>query len=59
MLTPPVDVLLFVMCGISGLKMGEIVEEAWPYILIAVRGYAGSCLFLPDLFLWLPRLAGY
>lgn len=58
MLTPPVGVLLFVMCGISGLKLGEIVSEVWPYIAIQF-GVTLAVLFFPSIFLWLPRLAGY
>lgn len=58
MLTPPVGVLLFVVLGISGLKMGDIVREVWPYLAIQF-GVALAVLFLPDLFLFLPRLAGY
>lgn len=58
MLTPPVGVLLFVMCGLSGLKLGEITKEVWPYILIQF-GVVAAVMFFPDLFLALPRLAGY
>ncbi len=58
MLTPPVGVLLFVMCGLSGLKLGEIVSEIWGYIAIQF-GVTIAVIFLPDLFLALPRLAGY
>lgn len=58
MLTPPVGVLLFVMCGISGLKLGEIVEEVWPYILIQF-GVTLAVLFFPSVFLWLPHLLGF
>ena len=58
MLTPPVGVLLFLMAGITGLKVGEIIREVWPYILIEVA-VTLAVLFLPGVFLFLPRLAGY
>ena len=58
MLTPPVGVLLFVMMSISNLKMGPIVREVWPYLVIQF-GVTLAVLFLPDVFLFLPRLAGY
>lgn len=58
MLTPPVGVLLFLMVSITGLKMGEIVKETWPYIIIQF-GVTLAVLFFPGLFLLLPRLAGY
>ena len=58
MLTPPVGTLLFVMCSISGLRIGEIVREIWPYILIQAAVTLGVLLF-PGLFLILPRMMGY
>ncbi|GGB09449.1 TRAP transporter large permease [Allosediminivita pacifica] len=58
MLTPPVGALLFLMSGISGLKVGAIAREVWPYIVIQL-GVALAALFLPQVFLFLPRLAGF
>lgn len=58
MLTPPVGVLLFVMCSLSGLKLGELVNEIWGYMGIQF-GVTFLVVFFPALFLWLPRLAGY
>ncbi|WP_187968217.1 TRAP transporter large permease [Aquibium microcysteis] len=58
MLTPPVGALLFLMAGMTGLKVGEIVREVWPYIAIQF-GVTLAVIFFPDLFLFLPRLAGY
>lgn len=58
MLTPPVGALLFLMAGMTGLKVGDVVREVWPYIAIQF-GVTLAVLFLPDVFLFLPRLAGY
>ena len=58
MLTPPVGVLLFVMCGLSGLKLGELVDEVWGYMAIQF-GVTLAVVFFPEIFLALPRLAGY
>lgn len=58
MLTPPVGALLFLMSGMTGLKVGEIVREAWPHIIIQL-GVTIAVIFLPSVFLFLPRLAGY
>lgn len=58
MLTPPVGALLFLMSGMTGLKVGEILREAWPYIAIQF-GVTISVIFWPELYLFLPRLAGY
>ncbi|MBP0617410.1 TRAP transporter large permease [Jiella mangrovi] len=58
MLTPPVGVLLFLMAGITGLKVGDIIREVWPYIAIEIA-VTLAVVFLPSVFLFLPRLAGY
>jgi len=33
LLTPPVGMVLFAVASISGLKVGELVREVWPYVL--------------------------
>jgi TRAP-type transport system large permease protein len=58
MLTPPVGVVLFVICGVSGLKLGELSKHVWPfiammYVLLIV------CMFVPSLVLTLPHALGY
>jgi len=58
MLTPPVGVLLFVMMSISGVKLGEITKEVAPYLVIQF-GVTLLVLFFPQVFLFLPKLAGY
>jgi tripartite ATP-independent transporter DctM subunit len=58
MLTPPVGVVLFVVCGITGIRMGELVRHAWPFIA-AMYGLLLACLFFPPIVTWLPRLLGY
>jgi len=58
MLTPPVGVVLFVVCGITGIRMSEIVGAVWPFIawMFAVLF---ACMFYPPLCLWLPKALGY
>ncbi len=58
LLTPPYGVLLFVLSGLAGTPVKEIVRELVPFIaaLIAVLFLI---TFLPSLVLALPRLAGY
>jgi TRAP-type transport system large permease protein len=58
MLTPPVGVVLFVVCGISGIKLGELVKHVWPFIAV-MYGLLFVCMFFPKIVLWLPRLMGY
>ncbi|MBC7283408.1 TRAP transporter large permease [Hoeflea sp.] len=58
MLTPPVGVVLFVVCGITGVKMGELVRESWPFIA-AMYGVLALCMIFPSLVTWLPERLGY
>ena len=58
MLTPPVGVVLFVVCGITGVRMGELVRESWPFI-VAMYLLLILCLFVPEVVTWLPHKLGY
>jgi TRAP-type transport system large permease protein len=58
MLTPPVGVVLFVICGVSGLKLGELTKHVWPFIAL-MYGLLLVCLFFPQVVLTVPRALGY
>ena len=58
MLTPPVGVVLFVLCGIAGIKMGELVKHLWPFIVL-MYALLFVCMFYPPLVLTVPRMLGY
>ncbi len=58
MLTPPVGVLLFVVCGITRLPLGELVRHVWPFIALQY-GVLLLCLLCPPLVTALPRWLGY
>ncbi|AQZ50886.1 TRAP transporter large permease [Martelella mediterranea] len=58
MLTPPVGVVLFVICGVTGVKMGELVRESWPFIA-AMYAVLLVCMLVPELVTWLPERLGY
>ncbi len=57
LVTPPYGVLIFILAGLTGAKVGEIVRELLPFIaaLIAVLALI---TFIPSLVLWLPSHAG-
>jgi len=57
-LTPPAGILLFVLSGITGISMGELVRNVWPFIVVQ-GGVLVLCAVFPQLVLWLPRLMGY
>jgi len=58
LLTPPYGVLLFVLSGLSGASVKDIVRELVPFIL-ALFVVLLLITFVPSLVLALPRLAGY
>lgn len=58
MLTPPVGVVLFVVCGITGVRMGELVRQSWPFIA-AMYAVLVLCMVFPAVVTWLPERLGY
>jgi TRAP-type C4-dicarboxylate transport system permease large subunit len=58
MLTPPVGVVLFVVCGVAKISVGEISRRIWPFVAV-MYGLLLVCMLFPGLVLWLPRMAGY
>ena len=58
MLTPPVGVVLFVVCGVTRVPMRELVRNAWPFIAL-MYGVLVLCMLLPPVVTALPRALGY
>jgi tripartite ATP-independent transporter DctM subunit len=58
MLTPPVGVVLFVVCGVTGVRMRELVANVWPFIAL-MYGVLVACMLYPPLVTALPRALGY
>ena len=58
MLTPPVGVVLFVLCGMTGLKLGEMARHVWPFVA-AMYLLLLVCMLFPPLVTTLPRWLGY
>lgn len=58
MMTPPVGVLLFVMCGISNISLSELMKSAWPFIAFQYVVLA-ACFLFPGIVTWLPHALGY
>lgn len=58
LITPPLGACLFVACGISRLKLEDVVPDLWPFILAEV-----AILFLityvPIIPMFLPKLLGF
>ncbi|MGR3401278.1 TRAP transporter large permease [uncultured Paracoccus sp.] len=58
MMTPPVGVVLFVMCGITKVSMASMIRNVWPFVAVQYLVLL-LCLFVPGLVTWLPRILGY
>jgi len=58
MMTPPVGVLLFVMCGITKISMSEMIKNSIPFIILQYL-VLGLCIIFPDIVTFLPKLLGY
>jgi tripartite ATP-independent transporter DctM subunit len=58
MLTPPVGVVLFVVCSVANVTMGQIMRHLWPFIAFGF-GLLFLCMFWPPLVTGLPRALGY
>ncbi len=58
LITPPYGLLLFVMNGITGVPLRDIVRDALPF-LVAMIGALALITLVPDLVLYLPRMFGY
>lgn len=56
--TPPYGETIFITSAISGTPFPEVVKEMLPFIAFEI-GALMICTYIPDLVLWLPRLAGY
>ncbi|MDR1827108.1 MAG: TRAP transporter large permease [Methylobacteriaceae bacterium] len=58
LITPPFGVLLFILNGVTGIPLSDIIRESWKFIfaLLAVLAFLVLC---PDFVLFLPRLLGY
>jgi tripartite ATP-independent transporter DctM subunit len=58
MLTPPVGVVLFVVCGITGIRMGELTRHVLPFI-VSMYALLAVCMLFPPLVTALPKALGY
>ncbi|HEV7276682.1 MAG TPA: TRAP transporter large permease [Devosiaceae bacterium] len=55
-MTPPVGVAMYAVCSLMDVKIEEYTLEAIPFVATIIAIIV-ALLFLPDLVMWLPRLA--
>jgi TRAP-type C4-dicarboxylate transport system permease large subunit len=58
LVTPPMGELVFLIAGVSGIKVIDITKELWPF-LIALIALLFVLVYVPELTLWLPMKMGY
>lgn len=58
MMTPPVGVLLFVMCGIAKIPMSQLLRYVWPFIALQYLVLM-LCWIFPEIVTALPHALGY
>ncbi len=55
---PPFGMLLFVTKALTGIPIGEMMKEGWPFLLMLLALLLAMTLF-PQIVLWLPQTMGY
>lgn len=55
---PPFGMLLFVTKALTGIPIGEMMKEGWPFLVMLLLLLLAMTLF-PSIVLWLPHLMGY
>jgi C4-dicarboxylate transporter DctM subunit len=55
LLTPPVGMVMYVVCSIADVNIRDFSRECWPMIL-ALIVVLGMITFYPPLVVWLPNL---
>lgn len=57
LITPPYGILLFIIKALVGIPLGEMIREIWLFVGVLIV-LLGVITFIPELVLWLPRVAG-
>jgi len=57
LLTPPVGMLLYVITGVSNVKMQDMLKDLWPFFVVLVLVLL-LITFIPSITLFLPDLVG-
>lgn len=58
LLTPPLGVCLFVVCGVTKIDLGTIIRSVMPFLAIEI-GVLLIVTYFPSLILFIPKLLGY
>ena len=55
---PPFGMLLFVTKALTGIPIGEMMKEGWPFLIMLLLLLVAMTVF-PQIVLWLPQTMGY
>jgi tripartite ATP-independent transporter DctM subunit len=55
---PPFGMLLFVIKALTGIPIGEMMKEGWPFLVMLLLLLLAMTVF-PQIVLWLPHAMGY
>jgi tripartite ATP-independent transporter DctM subunit len=55
---PPFGMLLFVTKALTGIPIGEMMKEGWPFLIMLLLLLIAMTMF-PQIVLWLPQTMGY
>jgi tripartite ATP-independent transporter DctM subunit len=58
LITPPYGIVLFVLNGITGIPLRDMIREVWIFVLALVAALL-VMIVEPEIVLWLPHLLGY
>ena len=53
-----IGLVLFVICSMTGIRMGELVKHCMPFI-VSQYLLLIACIVFPPLVTWLPKMLGY
>jgi len=54
-ITPPVGTIMYVVCALSKISIGQFAREVWPFIVALIIALL-VVTYVPGLALWLPNL---
>ena len=58
LVTPPMGELVFLIAGVSGIKVADITKELWSFLIVLIA-LLFVLVLVPDITLWLPEMMGY
>jgi tripartite ATP-independent transporter DctM subunit len=58
LITPPYGMILFVISGVNGIPVSQILREIWPFIAVLITALM-IITYVPEISLFLPRTFGF